>query len=405
MATLNKPIGLKNGYGPIESVIHGIDKGLHQLGYRSIVACSADADVTGEHHATIPASLGGYCSSASDDARGRVAQHLSSALARTRKPDIDIVHMHEWYERVYDGSFAPSRPIVMTLHVPAAHSGMADFHDRNPATPLASKTSMHWVAISEHQRREYAGVIPIEHTIPHGIDVRQYDASTTPRDLPYLFSIGRLTDVKGQDTAIEVARRAGRTLIIAGCVQDKPEDRAFFEKIRPSIDLTVDLSGVPVGADYYERVMKPLLTSDATVIYIGELDEASKKQWYRHALATLFPIRWGEPFGMVLIESMASGTPVIAFRQGAVPEILLHGKTGFIVDSVDSMVRAMHEVAALDRGDTRAHVERNFSIEVMAGRYGALYEELLGREAAAVARQAAARPLVPSRRPAILAPA
>ena len=249
--------------------------------------------------------------------------HLRSALARSRAGDIDVVHMHEWYERVFSGSFVPPVPIVMTLHVPGEHSGMAEFHDRNPATPLASKSSVHWVAISEHQKRQYAGLIPITRTIPHGIDTARYPVATASAPVPYLFSIGRFTEVKGQDTAIEVAKRAGRKLILAGCIQDKPEDRAFFSRLEPSLDLVVDLSDVPVEADYYDRVMKPILTSDRQIVYVGELNEEAKKYWYRHAQATIFPIRWGEPFGMVLIESMASGTPVIAFRQGAVPEILV----------------------------------------------------------------------------------
>ncbi len=377
VATLNKAIGLETGYGPIETVIHGIDKGLHNLGYRSIVACSADAIVNGEKHETVAESLGAYCSANTEAAQERIGRHLASSLARSRARDIDVVHMHEWYEHIYTGRFSPPVPIVMTLHVPGSDSGMVDFHDRHPAAPLASKASVHWVAISEYQRRQYAGLIPIEHTIPHGIDVDRYEFSGTPAPTPYLFSIGRLTKVKGQDMAIEVAKRSGTKLILAGCVQNKAEDRAFFEQLRPSIDFTVDLSNVPAGADYYDRVMKPILSSDKQVIYVGELNDASKKYWYRHALATVFPIRWGEPFGMILIESMASGTPVLAFREGAVPEILVDGKTGFIVDSVEAMVRAVGSAAKLDRRAAREHVERHFSVDIMARRYAALYEEIV----------------------------
>ena len=384
MATLNKAIGLETGYGPIETVIHGIDKGLHNLGYRSIVACSADAIVNGEKHETVSESLGAYCSANNEAAQERIGRHLASSLARSRAGDVGVVHMHEWYEHVYTGRFNPSVPIVMTLHVPGADSGMGDFHDRYPAAPLASKTPVHWVAISEHQRRQYAGLIPVEHTIPHGIDVDRYEFGGTPAPTPYLFSIGRLTHVKGQDTAIEVAKRSGTKLILAGCVQNKAEDRAFFEQLRPSIDFTVDLSNVPVDVDYFDRVMMPILSSGSQIVYVGELNDAAKKHWYRHALATVFPIRWGEPFGMVLIESMASGTPVLAFREGAVPEILVDGKTGFIVDSVEAMVRAVGNAGILDRRAARVHVERHFSVDIMARRYAALYEEIVHRGGAAV---------------------
>lgn len=373
-------------------MIHGIDKGLHNLGYRSIVACSADALVDGEKHETVPESLGAYCTSNTEAAQERIGRHLASSLARSRAGDIDVVHMHEWFEHIYTGKFNPSVPIVMTLHVPGADSGMVDFHDRYPATPLSSKSSVHWVAISEHQRRQYAGLVPIAHTIPHGIDVDRYEFRAAPSPTPYLFSIGRITKVKGQDTAIEVANRSGTKLILAGCVQNKDEDRAFFEQLRPAIDFTVDLSNVAVGADYYDRVMKPILSSSNQVIYVGELNDAAKKHWYRHALATVFPIRWGEPFGMVLIESMASGTPVLAFCEGAVPEILVDGKTGFIVDSVDAMVRAVGSAAKLDRRASREHVERHFSVDIMARRYAALYEQILHRDAAVVPGRFRSRP-------------
>lgn len=376
MATLNKPLGPHNGYGPIEAVIQGIDKGLHALGHRSIVACSGDGLVAGEKFETVPETVGAYCAGDTATSQARLAVHLAQSLRRASRQDIDVVHMHEWYERVLLGEFDPPKPIVMTLHVPAEHSGMADFRERHPERPLWSRPSLHFVAISEHQRRQYSPLVPVEHTIPHGIDVAAYEY--TPRADPgkYLFSIGRLTEVKGQDTAIEVAKRAGTPLILAGCVQNKAEDRAFFAKIQASIDLTVDVSQYPVDEHYFERVIQPILASGKQTIYIGELNDAAKKHWYRHALATVFPIRWSEPFGMVLIESMASGTPVVAFGKGSVPEIVVDGKTGFVVDSLDAMVRAVKDVHRLERGDSRKHVERHFSIEVMARRYARLYEEV-----------------------------
>ena len=166
-------------------------------------------------------------------------------------------------------------------------------------------------------------------------------------------------------------------LVLAGCVQDKREDRAFFSRLKNSLDLVVDVGRHPVDDNYFDRVMKPILSSDKQIIYIGELDTAAKKHWYRHAEATLFPIRWGEPFGMVLIESMASGTPIVAFREGAVPEIVRDGKTGFVVDSVESMVKAVGRITEIDRLACRKHVERCFSIRRMAEGYQAVYERLV----------------------------
>jgi glycosyltransferase involved in cell wall biosynthesis len=374
VATINNPISSQLGYSPIETVIYNLDKGLHARGHRSIVACSADSEVAGERHATVSRSLGDYLQECTPRAQAHVDRHLARALARAQRGDIDVVHMHEWFERVYSRSFNPPAPIVMTLHVPGANSGMAEFEATAPV--VSGRRQPHFVAISDYQRREYADLAPVSDVIPHGVDVDEYVFRGEPEAMPYLLSIARISPVKGQDVAIEVARRSGAKLIIAGCVQDKAEDRDYFESLRGAFDLVVEVGREPVGSDYFERVMQPILASDAQVIYIGEVDTAAKKHWFRHAQATLFPVQWGEPFGMVLIESMASGTPIVGFRRGAVPEIVKDGQTGFVVDSVGEMVEAVASIAQIDRRDCRAHVEEQYSLETMAKGYEAVYERL-----------------------------
>jgi len=374
VATINNPISSQLGYSPIETVIYNLDKGLHARGHRSIVACSADSRVAGEHHATVSRSLGDYLRECTPKAQAHVDRHLSRALVRAQQGDIDVVHMHEWFERVYNRSFNPPVPIVMTLHVPGANSGMEEFDAAAPA--VLERRQPRFVAISDHQRREYAGLVPVSDVVPHGVDVEEYEFRGEPEAMPYLLSIGRISPVKGQDVAIDVARRSGAKLVVAGCVQDKKEDRAFFESLVGAFDLVVDVGREPVGSDYFERVMQPILASDAQVVYIGEVDTAAKKCWFRHAQATLFPVQWGEPFGMVLIESMASGTPIVGFGRGAVPEIVKDGKTGFVVDSVDEMVAAVGSIARIDRRDCRRHVEERYSLETMAEGYEAVYEGL-----------------------------
>ena len=202
---------------------------------------------------------------------------------------------------------------------------------------------------------------PVADTIPHGVDLDEYAFGDECNALPYLFSIGRITRDKGQDVAVSVAKASGAKLILAGCVQNKADDRAFFSSLNDSLDLVVDVSKQPVTDDYYDRVMKPILSSDKQIIYIGELDTAAKKHWFRHAQATLFPIRWGEPFGMVLIESMASGTPIVAFGRGSVPEIVRDGKTGFVVDSVESMVKAVGRIETRSTVGTAGDTSRRIS--------------------------------------------
>jgi glycosyltransferase involved in cell wall biosynthesis len=374
VATINKPIASQLGYGPIETVIYNLDKGLHAHGHRSIVACSADSAVAGEQFATVSQSLGGYLRECTPEARAHVDRHLARALARAQRGDIDIIHMHEWFERVYRGSFNPPVPIVMTLHVPGHKSGYKEFHETHPeVVPLRRP---HCVAISDYQRAQYADLEPVAATIPHGVDVDAYLFRDQPSTTPYLFNIGRITRDKGQDIAVEVAKQSGAKLILAGCVQNKQEDRAFFSSLRPSLDLVVDVSREPVNDDYFDKVMKPILSSEKQIIYLGELDTAAKKHWFRHAQATLFPIRWGEPFGMVLIESMAAGTPIVGFGRGSVPEIVKDGTTGFIADSVESMVKAVGRTACIDRRECRRHVAERFSIQRMTEAYEALYRRL-----------------------------
>jgi glycosyltransferase involved in cell wall biosynthesis len=372
VATLNRPIRQDLGYGPIETVIYNIDKGLHKLGHRSIVACSGDSRVVGEQFTTIEKSFSEYCSKDTPLKREHMHKHIVMSLQRAQMGDIDVIHMHDadMAEYIFKGVCKSPVPIVMTLHVPAEdHEGFTRWNKT-----LISSSSAYFVPISEFQRTQHQGLVNGQKVIHHGIDVEDYPFKSNPGKQDYLFSIGRITQDKGQDKAIEVAKKTGSRLILAGNVQNKAKDRAFFKQLKKSIDLVADAGKPFAGGDYYEKVMKPILDSDKQIIYIGEVDSAQKKLWYRHARATLFPIQWGEPFGLVLIESMACGTPVVAFRKGSVPEIIIHGKTGFVVDSVDDMTRAVKAIHLIDPSDCRSHVKDNFSIASMAEKYSKLYQ-------------------------------
>jgi glycosyltransferase involved in cell wall biosynthesis len=216
-----------------------------------------------------------------------------------------------------------------------------------------------------------------ENVVYHGIDVEGYPVKEEPDKGSYLFTIGRVTRDKGQDKAIEIAKKTGSKLIIAGCVQNKSADREFFSDLKNSIDLSIEIGKHQVDNDYFERVIKPLLDSDKQIIYIGEISSEHKKHWYRHARATLFPIQWGEPFGLVLVESMACGTPVVALNRGAVPEIVVDGKTGFVVESMDAMIEAISRIDSIDPSYCRKHVQNRFSIKSMADKYTELYHQLI----------------------------
>jgi glycosyltransferase involved in cell wall biosynthesis len=238
-------------------------------------------------------------------------------------------------------------------------------------------SAVYFVPISDFQRRQNRGLINMQDVIHHGIDPEGFPPAGPPGKQDYLFSIGRITRDKGQDKAIEVARRTGSRLVVAGNVQNKKEDQGFFESLKPTFDLMIKGDFSVADEHYYDQVMRPILASDHRIIYVGEVNSGQKKLWYQHARATLFPIQWGEPFGLVLIESLASGTPVVAFRRGSVPEIVNHGKTGFVVDTLNEMIEAVKAIRLIDPGDCRRHVQDHFSINAMARKYASLYRQLL----------------------------
>jgi glycosyltransferase involved in cell wall biosynthesis len=375
VATLNRPIRQNLGYGPIETVIYNIDKGLHKLGHRSIVACSGDSSVEGEKFTTITESFSEYWSKNTCVKHENMRKHLNISLQRAKEGDIDIIHMHDaiMAEYMFKGVLKSPVPIVMTLHVPAEEKG--PFKRWNDS--LNSSSAAYFVPISEYQSTQHHGLVNSQKVIHHGIDVEDNPFGNKSGKQDYLFSIGRITRDKGQDKAVEIAKKTGSRLILAGNVQNKDKDRIFFKNLEKSIDLVTDAGKPFTGSDYYEKVMKPILDSDKQIIYIGEVDSAQKKLWYQHARATLFPIQWGEPFGLVLIESMACGTPVLAFNKGSVPEIVMHGKTGFVADTIEEMIEAVKMISLIDPIDCRNHIKENFSIASMAEKYSQLYQSIV----------------------------
>jgi len=283
-------------------------------------------------------------------------------LAQIRKQasDFDILHFHldcfhlPLFQDIADRT-------LTTVHGRQDINDLRRLHRHYPNFPL--------VSISASQR------LPLPHlrwmkTIHHGYPMAQYAFSPAPKG-DYLAFLGRIAPEKGVDRAIEIARRTGYPLRIAAKVD-------------------------PADKDYFEARILPLLDAPG-VHFIGEIAEAEKSDFLGGARALLFPISWPEPFGLVMIEAMACGTPVIAFNQGAVPEIVRHGVTGFIVKTVDQAVKSVERLAEIDRVTVRATFERYFSVEVMATSYEVAYTEVLdGRTDVRSLRLAESDPLVPA---------
>lgn len=206
------------------------------------------------------------------------------------------------------------------------------------------------VGISQAQIQEIESSLPFQ-VIYNATSVDAFQFQAVPHSPPYLAFLGRLTRNKGIDRAITVARQAGMPLKIAGTLTDEPGERSFFEQvIRPQLD---------------DRCQ-----------WIGPVNDRQKNQLLGGATALLFPIQWDEPFGIVMAESLACGTPVIAWRRASTPEVINDGVTGFLCDSVDQMVAAVKQVNQLDRQACRRAAETRFSAEVMVKHYSQLLRDI-----------------------------
>jgi glycosyltransferase involved in cell wall biosynthesis len=253
----------------------------------------------------------------------------------------DLIHFHIDYLH-FPLSIRQRIPTVTTLH------GRLDLPDLIPLYQMFP--TMPVVSISNAQRAPLPRVNWLG-TVYHGLP----EDLSTYRETPgtYLAFLGRIAPEKGLEQAIAIAQRAGMPLKIAAKV-----DRADRE--------------------YFREVVQPLLQHNSLVEYIGEVGEVKKDTFLGEAYALLFPIDWPEPFGLVMIEAMACGTPVIAYPRGSVPEVLEDGVTGWIVEGIEEAVQAVRRVPALSRARCRQVFEERFSASRMAHDYLRIYNKLLG---------------------------
>jgi glycosyltransferase involved in cell wall biosynthesis len=272
-------------------------------------------------------------------------QMVQLAEVFEQAPRFDLIHYHIDYLH-YPFSACQKTPHVTTLH------GRLDLPDLQPVYRAFPDVPV--VSISNAQREPLPWINWVG-TVYHGLPLDAYRAHPEPGG--YLAFLGRVSPEKRVDRAVEIARRSGLRLKIAAKIDTN--DRA-----------------------YYEREIAPLF-DDPLVEYVGEIGESEKNEFLGGAAALVFPVDWPEPFGLVMIEAMACGTPVITCRRGSIPEVIDEGTTGFIVDDVDEAVAAVGRLGELDRGRCRAVFEERFSVARMARDYVELYEELAGLGAVA----------------------
>lgn len=263
----------------------------------------------------------------------------------------DVIHNHMGFQALPFADFVDT-PVVTTLHNALAPEPVHRLFMRNAHLPF--------ISISDYQRQLWPELNYAD-TIYHGIDLKRFTPDYSHDRKDYLAFLGRLSPEKGPQHAIHIAKELGMKLVIAGKIDRV--DRLF-----------------------YNRELAHLIDDDQ-IRYIGELDHEGKVDLLRNAAATLCPVEWPEPFGLVMIESMACGTPVFALRDGSVPEVIDHGYSGYVADSVAELTEAVRNYRAFDRRMVRKISEDRFSLERMVNDHERLYERLASRNATVPSRK------------------
>lgn len=269
---------------------------------------------------------------------------LNHSLAFEKAKDFDVIHCHWEIMGTYFQRFVKT-PVVHTLHnIPGKGNMMWNVFK-------AYQKDANLVFISESERKNSPIKFKNNWIIYNGIDLKPFKFNPKPRN--HYVWVARVCKEKGIENAIKIAQKTGIKLLMAGQIQHQHKPY-FNEKVKPHLN--------------------------SKIRFVGELNQKKLAKFYANAKACLYPIEWEEPFGLVMAESMACGTPVIAFKRGSVPELIKHGKTGFIVKTNSEAVEAVKKIEDISRYECRDHIEDNFTLEKMADDYEKLYYKLAKRK-------------------------
>lgn len=343
-------------YGGTERIVSYITEELVRMGCDVTLFASGDSQTAARLEAVYPQALRLNTGIFNRDAPLIMLQERALGAAA----DFDIIHSHLDFLGFPLGRRNPA-PVITTLH------GRLDLPELEPV--FREYSDMPLVSISGAQRRP----LPWANwraTIHHGLPRDLY--TFHPRSEGYLAFLGRIATEKRPDHAIEIAKRTGLPLRIAAKVD-------------------------PADQHYYRSTIEPLL-DHPLIEFIGEISDAEKDDFIGNATAVVCPYDWPEPFGLVLIEALACGTPVIAYRRGSIPEIIEHGVTGFVCDTLLEMTEAVARIPSIDRRRCRAAFDARFTADRMARDYVALYERIIEERTVRIQAPASRRPIpaVPS---------
>jgi len=316
-------------YGPWENVASLLTEGLVARGHDVTLFATGDSQTSGTLHAVCPR---GYEEDRSIMPKVWECLHISELFEHAE--NFDIIHNNfDFLPLTYTGLI--STPVVTTIHGFSSPGILPVYKKYN--------SKVFYVSISDSDRSPDLDYIK---TIHHGIDLKQFDFQPEPDD--YLLFFGRIHNDKGAKEALEIARACNKKLILAGIIQDQA---------------------------YYDQYVAPHIANDK-VIYAGSVGPVERNRLLGKACALLHPIQFDEPFGLSIIESMACGTPAIAFNKGSMPELIEHGKNGFLVSGCEEAVEHVARIKSIDRLDCRQAVEDRFTVDSMVEKYIDVYTEV-----------------------------
>ncbi|RYY35473.1 MAG: glycosyltransferase family 4 protein [Sphingobacteriaceae bacterium] len=318
-------------YGPWEQVASNIAEGLIKLGADVTLFATGDSITAGKLEAICNR---GYEEDRSQDAKVLECLHISNLMEKAGQ--FDLIHNNfDFLPLTYSGLI--NTPVITTIHGFSSERIIPVYKKYN--------SRGYYVSISNSDRSPELDYLA---TVYNGLDTKDFEFNDTPDD--YLLYFGRIHHHKGTAESIEIAKRTGRKLLIAGIIQD---ENYWREKVEPELNDQIQ--------------------------YIGHAGPEKRKELLGKASALLHPINFDEPFGMSVAEAMLCGTPVIAFNRGSMPELIKNGETGFLVKTVDEAVEAVGNLSTINRADCYQWASSQFSCDKMASDYFALYKQILNK--------------------------
>ena len=336
-------------YGGIERIVHFLTEELVKRGHKITLFASGDSKTSAKLVSVSPISLIKAKYSWQDPFWN--LENLSEAFSRANKFDIIHSHLDLWtlpFQRL------TKKPVLHTLHNQLYKASVIREGEKKPTRIeifKKHKKETNAVFISNSEKKQSVIKFPNNWVVYNGIDISQFKFRAKPKN--HFIWIARIDPFKGIENAIKAAEIAKVNLLLAGRLDS-------YRK------------------DYFNKKIKPHLSKK--IKYIGELSSKELSNFYGNALGCLYPIEWEEPFGLIMTESMACGTPVIAFNRGSVKEIVKDGKTGFVVKNINEMVKAMKKIDKINRLDCRKRVEKHFSYQKMVDNYERIYYSLISRK-------------------------